>query len=134
MCLRTIRVHNGWLNCVCYSPDGKKALSAAADGTIKEWPSETSIVDYEVNMGGIQFYYQVTSNQNREEIFSRGNILNTFINEMGLLVQSCDFRYLHPSSHFTEEEKERLRRYGAIFNDEDERRWKEAVEDAYGEL
>lgn len=26
-----------------------------------------------------------------------------------------------------------LRSYGAIFNDEDEKRWKEAVEDAYGD-
>ena len=54
--------------------------------------------------------------------------------EIGTFVQSIDFRHLHPSSHFTEEEKERLRQYGAIFTDEDERRWKEAVADAYGDL
>ncbi len=54
--------------------------------------------------------------------------------EIGMFVQSVDFRHLHPDSHFTEAEKERLRRYGAIFSDEDERRWKEAVADAYGDL
>ena len=56
-----------------------------------------------------------------------------FINEPGIFPQSVDFRHLHPSSIFTEDEKERLRRYGAIFNDEDEKCWKEAVEDAYGD-
>ncbi|MBK8705779.1 MAG: hypothetical protein IPN33_20935 [Saprospiraceae bacterium] len=63
-----------------------------------------------------------------------GRRIRKYVNDYGLYVQSVDFRHLHPDSVFTDEEKERLRRYGAIFDDEDERRWKEAVADAYGDF
>ena len=71
----------------------------------------------------------------KESIMSSINPIKStsLVNEIGLLIQSVDFRNLHPDSHFTDEEKERLRRYGAIFDDEDEKRWNEAVADAYGE-
>lgn len=56
------------------------------------------------------------------------------LNNVGLYLWCCDFRHLHPSSHFSEEEKERLRSFGAISTDEDERCWKEAIADANGDL
>lgn len=85
-----------------YSPDGKKILSASRDKTIKEWKEAT------------------------------GEPIQEFQNEMGLLVHGLDFRNLHPRSRFTKEEKTKLRRFGAIFDDKDERIWKESLEDAYG--
>ncbi|GAA0878113.1 hypothetical protein GCM10009119_10810 [Algoriphagus jejuensis] len=63
-----------------------------------------------------------------------GNILKSFFPQTGLVVHGLDFKNLHPDSVFTEEEKNRLRRYGAIFDDQDELEWNQAVEDAYGDM
>jgi len=60
-------------------------------------------------------------------------IKHSFDISPGAIIHGCTFRDLHPDSQFTEEEKNRLRRFGAIFDDEDERRWKEAIADAYGD-
>ncbi|GAB3224023.1 NACHT domain-containing protein [Algoriphagus aestuariicola] len=56
----------------------------------------------------------------------------SFDYDPGLYVQGLDLRNLHPDSVFTEEEKERMRKYGAIFNDQDKADWEAAVKDAYG--
>ncbi len=60
-----------------------------------------------------------------------GECLRTFHNIPGLNVQGWDFRgAVHD---FTEEDIELLRMYGAIFNEEDEARWRQimAEEEAY---
>lgn len=92
--------------------------------------NQTSLYFVSHNLNKTKF----SSNKFRKDliiIWNNNQVEITIVKpEVGMKCQSVDFRHLHPSSHFTEEEKDRLRRYGAIFNDEDERRWKEAVEDA----
>jgi hypothetical protein len=34
--------HGGWVNSVCFSPDGTRVASGSSDGSIKIWSSETS--------------------------------------------------------------------------------------------
>jgi len=50
-------------------------------------------------------------------------IIQKYPDQVGLFVQSCDFSNLHPASVFTEEEQDVLRRYGAIFEEQDEANW-----------
>lgn len=47
-----------------------------------------------------------------------GECLMTLPNVAGLIIQGCDFRELHPDSHFSEEEIALLRQYGGIFDSE----------------
>jgi WD40 repeat protein/tRNA A-37 threonylcarbamoyl transferase component Bud32 len=42
-CIRTFEGHNEFINSVCFSPDGKTALSGSYDKTIKLWNVETGI-------------------------------------------------------------------------------------------
>lgn len=101
--IRVFDGHNGAVAFANYSPDGTKVISSSDDGEIKEWFVETA------------------------------ECLKTVASEIGLFTQGLDLRHLHSDSKFTEEEKDRLRRYGAIFDDEDERIWKDAITDAYGD-
>jgi len=48
--------------------------------------------------------------------------LSILKNKKGIYVQGCDFSQVHSQSVFTEEEKDILRQYGAIFNEEDQTR------------
>ena len=52
-----------------------------------------------------------------------------YLNEIGLFIQNIDLRGLHPSSRFSKEEKNRLRRFGAIFSDEDKKQWNDVIDD-----
>lgn len=148
-CLQTFIGHSDRVSGAWYSDDGEKVLSISFD-VVKEWWVETgeclrTIIEHEGFMAynkalaegqshpGRKRYLKAEGNKILEKT-SSGQVLQTYINEVGLSVWSCDFSKLHEKSHFTEEEKERLRMYGAIFSDEDERRWKEAVADAYGDL
>jgi len=138
--------HGASVRCVIYSPDGSKVLSGSHDKTAKEWSAESGecLRTFEGHLDAVN---HVSYSKDAKSILScsndgtikewsaeSGRCQNTMTIEPGISVCGCDFRHLHPSSHFTEEEKERLRRYGAIFTDEDERRWKEAVADACGDL
>ena len=89
VCLLTLKGHTGALESASYSPDGLRIITASHDGTVKIWDSET------------------------------GKYMDTLPNIPGLIVHGVDFRNLHPNSRFTEEEKELLRRYGAIVDDTD---------------
>jgi WD40 repeat protein len=42
-CIRTFEGHTEFINSVCFSPDGKTALSGSYDNTIKLWEVETGI-------------------------------------------------------------------------------------------
>lgn len=136
----------------CFSYNDKEILVLVKNPgyTLKRWSvenfSELTTLEgdqaralYEISSGNGrtqsgELYFLTNQKNVVEERSSKKLVSNRLVNEVGLSVQSVDFRHLHPSSQFTEEEKDRLRRYGAIFNDEDERRWKEAVADAYGDL
>ncbi|WP_200978429.1 NACHT domain-containing protein [Echinicola sp. 20G] len=103
-CLRTVEVPNTLFN-IDINPDGTKILTTDLyKSKICEWSSDTL------------------------------KLIHTIHSEIGLFVQSLDFRKIHPDSVFTKEEKDRLRRYGAIFDDQDELEWNKAVKDAYGEM
>jgi WD40 repeat protein len=96
--------HSSSVSCVCYSPDASKVLAGAGDGNIKEWSVTT------------------------------GEPLHTYINVPGLAVWQCDLSHLHPDSIITEEEKDKLRQYGAIFNEIDRRIWEETIAEARASL
>ena len=40
-CIKTLSGHNGWVDSVCYSPDGKCVASGSRDDTIKLWDMKT---------------------------------------------------------------------------------------------
>lgn len=134
-----------------YTSCGKSVMSLSlSNREVQEWSMEAGNCIREWKGGAAEFvFHSIIGNEQVckekgtylrvepfkvEEKTASGKINNYFPNEIGLHIQSVDFRHLHPDSHFTEEEKEHLRRYGAIFSEEDERRWKEAVADAYGDL
>ena len=71
-------------------------VSASKDGIIKIWDIENGIC------------------------------LHTCNNTNGLFVQGIDFRNINPKSSISKEEKETLRQYGAIFDDDDAIKWQEA--------
>jgi len=128
-----------------YSNDSRKVTLTYQNGNMIEWLLDTNKCSQIFEESNTEMYlhpvYSIDGkkllaafgNLTREWSAETGAIIQEFINEPGIFPQSVDFRHLHPSSIFTEDEKERLRRYGAIFNDEDEKCWKEAVEDAYGD-
>lgn len=102
-CLRTFKGHRHGIVQASYSSNGKCLISASKDGMVRVWNIES------------------------------GEYFDEFYIESGLFIQGLDLRYLHPDSKFTEEEKTRLRRYGALFTDEDEKKWRESLNYAYGE-
>ncbi|NHE55754.1 caspase family protein [Cyclobacterium plantarum] len=102
-CLTNYVGHDIFICSVDHSRDGKTILSNDSGGTVREWSTTT------------------------------GKEIRKFISEPGLITQGLDLRNLHPDSKFSEEEKDRLRRYGAIFNDQDAKEWQEAIQDAYGD-
>ena len=38
------RGHNGWVNSVAFSPDGKQVVSGSGDKTIQVWDAETGVI------------------------------------------------------------------------------------------
>jgi WD40 repeat protein len=143
-CLRVLSGHTGKVTYTAYSPDGQKILSASRDKNLREWSAQTGkcLRVIEAHNGEI---HSAIYSPNGQEILSTaadGIIMEwsaktmkptrKYINEPGLYIQGLDLRNLHPDSVFTEKEKERMRRYGAIFDDQDKADWEAAVEDAYG--
>ncbi|MEJ7737460.1 MAG: hypothetical protein WKF97_08550, partial [Chitinophagaceae bacterium] len=80
-----------------FHPGGKTFISGSWDNTIKAWDLQT------------------------------GECLTTIKNIGGLLVAGCSFLNLHPASELSAEAKNIMRQYGAIFDEEDEKRWNEAI-------
>jgi WD40 repeat protein len=146
-CTQVFKGHKSWVSSSKYFDYGTKIISCSWDQTFKEWLVETGecIVthkdDYLKRLFAIKYKspsglitFETTEDGTIKEYFSDINtLIHEYKNEVGLLVHGLDLRHLHPDSKFTEEEKERLRRYGSIFTDEDEKIWKEALADAYGE-
>lgn len=83
--IRTITGHKERVNSAFFTRDGTKLVTASMDGTTKLWDVVT------------------------------GDCLDTIPNIHGLTIIGCDLRELHPESELSEEERELLRRYGAIF-------------------
>ncbi len=127
-----------------YSQDEEKILSSSRDKMIrkhsmKSWEHQQIWKNYctESFPSGIHpSKERLLSYQDNRivEVTKDGQFLYTWLNIPGLYVSQCDFTSLHPDSHFTDEEKNLFRMYGAIFSDEAERRCNEAVADSYGNL
>lgn len=96
-CIQTLCGHEFYVNSARFSPDGEQVISCSADGTVKIWELETY------------------------------SCVQTFSNYNGLHVQGIDFRNLHQDSHLPSVDKELLKQYGAIFNNEDEQIWHDLV-------
>lgn len=74
---------------VCCSPDGHHIGAVLSDGSFELWNIDSE----------------------------NGELIDSFPNIPGLIVQGVDFRYiLHPDSSLDEEHRELLRRYGAIID------------------
>ena len=74
---------------VCCSPDGHHIGAVLSDGSFELWNIDSE----------------------------NGELIDSFPNIPGLIVQGVDFRYiLHPNSSLDEEHRELLRRYGAIID------------------
>ncbi|MEZ4985627.1 MAG: caspase family protein [Saprospiraceae bacterium] len=141
-CLQTFEGHSRFVTSVCYSPDGKNILTGSIDETVKAWSVETGAC-LRTFEGHSDFVLSVCyspdgkniltgSYDNTSKVWSveTGECLQTLQNIPGLRIWQCDFSQLHPDSAFTEEEKEQLRQYGAIFHAADRHRWEEAITEA----
>lgn len=138
----------GYLNMideVVYCPIGERVLFKFRNDKMQEW----DLVNFTKNIsfrgkivGERAISYSLDGNE--VNVFYKNGEIQTWSSLTGKLlikhdisrylkIQGLDLRNLHPDSVFTDEEKERMRRYGAIFNDQDKADWDAAVEDAYGE-
>lgn len=129
--------HNRGVNDVQYAPSGDFIVSASSDRTLKKWDRQTGkctdtlrghqhyvtalafgIDDntlYAGDASGALFIWNVNA----------ASILERLTNFSGLHVQGIDFRQLHQDSHLTSQDRALLRQYGALFDDEDERKWEQ---------
>ncbi len=48
---RTLAGHQGWLNAVCYRPDGRLLASASDDGTVRIWVADTGALERTIEGG-----------------------------------------------------------------------------------
>ncbi len=124
--LNTYAGHKEWVRCVTYAPDGKTFLSASYDGTVKEWQvgNPTPIYNYcghelpvtsvVYSSNGKTFLSSSYDGTVMEWIVGEEKPLKTFKYIPGLFIYGCNMRHLHPESNLSDEDKEILRRYGAI--------------------
>lgn len=89
--------HESGVSSLALSPDGATLVSGSNDKTLKSWDLAT------------------------------GDCLATLVDIQGVLLAGCSLKKLHPLSTLSEESKMLMRQYGAILDEEDEERWKEAV-------
>ncbi|WP_336470201.1 NACHT domain-containing protein [Haliscomenobacter hydrossis] len=140
-CLKTLIGHSSSSG-VCYSPDGKRILSCSVDNTIKEWSvasgeylpilqtNTNEVMNVCYSPDGKKILLSLWLSKVEEWSVECGECILTLHNEVGLLVQGCDFSHCHPDSVFTEDEKERLRQYGAVFDEKDREDWEAAIAEA----
>ncbi|AEE54378.1 NACHT domain-containing protein [Haliscomenobacter hydrossis] len=141
-CLQTLNGHDRQVRSMSYSPDGKKILSGSYDKRVKEWlvSSGECLQTLQGHDSGIESVSYSTDGKKilsvshdrtvKEWLVESGECLQTLHNEAGLMIQGCDFSHCHPDSVFTQEEKERLRQYGAIFDEKDQAMWEATTAEA----
>jgi len=95
--------HNSSVSSLAFHPKGKTMISGSWDNTIKVWDLNT------------------------------GKCLATMTSLPGILLAGCSFRNLHPDSQLSAEAKNIMRQYGVIFDENDEKRWNEAIHRAFPE-
>ncbi|MEJ7736277.1 MAG: TIR domain-containing protein [Chitinophagaceae bacterium] len=100
-CLASFEGHSDSVESVAFHPDGKTFISCSRDNTIKAWDLKT------------------------------GECLLTITSVSGLLLAGCSFMNLHPNSQLSAKAKNIMRQFGAIFDEEDKKRWDEAVQRFY---
>ncbi len=126
-CLFTYQGHEKGVKSAVYSADGQKILSTSNDNTIKEWDVETSRcleTWYKREEVPLNQYHDFTKNKTFENILieKEGNqikiidhqtkeVLNALKNILGLFIQGCSFKNLHPDSQLSDEEKRLLKMY-----------------------
>lgn len=95
--IHTMLGHSDYVMSVHFSPDGKYLLSGSKDGMIKLWTFDENTYECQ----------------------------HVFDNYNGLFVQGCDFQHLHKDSHLQAPDKELLKQFGAIFDEEDKKLWED---------
>jgi WD40 repeat protein len=140
-CLQTISKNGFPFQTVAYSIDGRKIRSTSWDGTEIIWCLGSGRSLTTTTKQKNHYPTTIISADVTKDLLEKIGSLDYWEKSLhaqiddhdpGLFVQGLDLRNLHPDSVFTEEEKNRLRRYGAIFDDQDKADWETAVEDAYG--
>jgi WD40 repeat protein len=139
---KTINFKNRFIE-ASFSADGEKILSVSSNCEVRIWSFrerrftkvfQTPAISAHFNFKGdcvILLTHDFILSERR--IDDESVVWESKANP-GLFVQGLDLRNLHPDSEFTEEEKERMRRYGAIFDDQDKANWDAAIKDAYGDM
>jgi len=116
--------HMSGVNSAVYSPDGKKILSASADGTIKEWDAGTgqSLKTHDEKDHPDLDLSEYPNAAAKLEIHNNKIIIpaapgkrkkRELLNIPGLFIQGCSFRELEKGSQWTREGLEILKMYGA---------------------
>ena len=118
---------------VAYTPDSSRIIVAYQNGTVKIWSIDTKTCSQSLNVDPLMDpIYHVCCSPDGHHIGAvlsdgsfelwnidseNGELIDSFPNIPGLIVQGVDFRYiLHPNSSLDEEHRELLRRYGAIID------------------
>ena len=124
-CLHTYKGNGEKIRSVAYAPDGKSFISGSFDGTVREWyvGKPHWIREYNKHNNCVECVVYAPDGKSfasaSDDIIciwstETGECLQIIYNYSGLIVYNCDLRHLHPDSDLSDEDKDILRRYGAI--------------------
>ncbi|MEQ8156128.1 MAG: hypothetical protein ABRQ25_14775 [Clostridiaceae bacterium] len=127
ICISTYVGHENIVTSAVYSPDGKYIISASCDNTLKEWDRDTGmcIRTYEghedfvtsaVYSADCKYIISASLDGTLKEWYKENPLYSKTIKyRSGLLITNCTFKNMNPKSNLTNEEKEILKQYGAVF-------------------
>ncbi len=120
--------HSDWVNSAIYNANGNVVLSASNDGTVKKWNIKNQNSIKTSKKCGSWLNCAIYKSDENHVLFVSGdgiitewNLLTNkyrkiYENIPGLIINGCTFRNLHPRSELSDELKEVLKIYGAIFD------------------
>lgn len=127
-CIAVYDEHSDWVNSAIYNANGNVVLSASNDGTVKKWNIKNQNSIKTSKKCGSWLNCAIYKSDENHVLFVSGdgiitewNLLTNkyrkiYENIPGLIINGCTFRNLHPRSELSDELKEVLKIYGAIFD------------------